>query len=158
MYYGISGAQYALDSSPIKSGGEGNIYAILGNQSKFAKIYHPNVLDSELEAKLCTMCRNPPAQEVLTQIAWPVDVLYDSQRQFCGFLMNKLNTTHELGEIYKYPKIYKTWNELFINMAFQMTNMERLADMANIKYDKEVENIVDEKTGKKFTYTVMKIK
>ena len=67
-------------------------------------------------------------------------------------------------EIYKYsdseekPEIYKTWNELFINMAFQMTNMERLADMANIKYDKEVENIVDEKTGKKFTYTVMKIK
>ena len=103
MYYGISGAQYTLDSSPIKSGGEGNIYAILGNQSKFAKIYHPNVLDSELEAKLCTMYRNPPAQEVLTQIAWPVDVLYDSRRQFCGFLMNKLNTTHELGEIYKYP-------------------------------------------------------
>lgn len=103
MYYGIAGAQYSLDSSPIKSGGEGNIYAVLGNQSKFAKIYHPNVLDSELEAKLCTMYRNPPAQEVLTQIAWPVDVLYDSRRQFCGFLMNKLNTTHELGEIYKYP-------------------------------------------------------
>ena len=56
MYYGISGAQYTLDSSPIKSGGEGNIYAILGNQSKFAKIYHPNVLDSELEANFapCT--------------------------------------------------------------------------------------------------------
>ena len=53
MYYGIAGAQYSLDSSPIKSGGEGNIYAVLGNQSKFAKIYHPNVLDSELEAKLC---------------------------------------------------------------------------------------------------------
>ena len=73
-------------------------------------------------------------------------------------LVNNAAKLYFEWEIYKYPKIYKTWNELFINMAFQMTNMERLADMANIKYDKEVENIVDEKTGKKFTYTVMKIK
>lgn len=103
MYYGITGKQYMLATSPLKAGGEGSIYTINGNSSLLAKVYYPNILDQELEEKLKTMYQNPPAQEVLSQIAWPVDVLYDGQQHFCGFLMRKLNVTHELKEIYAYP-------------------------------------------------------
>lgn len=105
MYYGITGRQYALAASPLKAGGEGSIYTISGDSSLLAKVYHPNILDQELEEKLKTMYQNPPAQEVLSQIAWPVDILYDGQGRFCGFLMRKLNVTHELKEIYEYPPV-----------------------------------------------------
>lgn len=91
MYYGINGKQYTLVATPLKSGGEGSIFAVSGNASVVAKIYHQNVLDQELEDKIKTMYQHPPVQAVLTQIAWPIDVLYDGQRRFCGFLMNKLN-------------------------------------------------------------------
>lgn len=105
MYYGIAGRQYALAVSPLKTGGEGSIYTINGDSSLLAKVYHPNILDQELEEKLKTMYQNPPAREVLSQIAWPVDILYDGQKRFCGFLMRKLNVTHELKEIYEYPPV-----------------------------------------------------
>jgi serine/threonine protein kinase len=40
---------------------------------------------------------------VLSQVAWPLDVVYDSNNKFCGFVMPELNINDELGEIYKYP-------------------------------------------------------
>ena len=103
MYYGITGIQYSLPAVPMKVGGEGSVFAINGNPSLLAKIYHPNVLDQELEEKLKTMYNNPPAQDVLSQIAWPIDILYDDNRNFSGFLMRKLKVTHELKDIYEYP-------------------------------------------------------
>ena len=59
MYYGIAGRQYALAVSPLKTGGEGSIYTINGDSSLLAKVYHPNILDQELEEKLKTMYQNP---------------------------------------------------------------------------------------------------
>lgn len=103
MYFGITGKQYSLPAVPMKAGGEGSVFAVNGNPSLLAKIYHPNVLDQELEEKLKTMYQNPPAQDVLSQIAWPIDVLYDDKRNFSGFLMRKLKVTHELKDIYEYP-------------------------------------------------------
>ena len=103
MFYGISGRQYMLASSSLKVGGEGSIYTISGDPSMLAKVYHPHILDNELEAKIKTMYQNPPAQEVLSQIAWPIDILYDEQRRFRGFMMRKLNVTHDLIDIYEYP-------------------------------------------------------
>ena len=68
MYYGIAGRQYALAVSPLKTGGEGSIYTINGDSSLLAKVYHPNILDQELEEKLKTMYQNPPAPKSLGRL------------------------------------------------------------------------------------------
>ena len=98
-----SGKTYFLDSMTIGSGGEGDIYPIRGESGKVAKIYKPSAMTLELEEKLKVMVANPPNKAVFTQVAWPLDVLYDDGGQCRGFVMPRLNITHELGEIYKYP-------------------------------------------------------
>ena len=101
-YLGMSGKQYQL-SSKLGSGGEGDIFAVSGDSSKVAKIYHADRVSKELEEKLRYMVNKPPRTEVLSQVAWPMDVLYDGSNKFIGFVMPKLTIDANLGEIYAYP-------------------------------------------------------
>jgi serine/threonine protein kinase len=98
---GINGTVYRLDSTPIGSGGEGDIYNVLG-MDYVAKIYKSGVLSRDVEEKLKIMVERPPNASVLSQVAWPLDMVYGNG--LCrGFIMPKLNINAELGEIYKYP-------------------------------------------------------
>ena len=99
----LSGQSYILDVLPIGSGGEGDIYPVQGAINYVAKIYKPSAMTAELEEKLKVMVQNPPSAAVFTQVAWPLDVVYDDNGRCMGFVMPRLNITHELGEIYKYP-------------------------------------------------------
>ena len=56
-----------------------------------------------LEEKLKLIVQRPPSSSVLNQVAWPLDVVYDSSGSFCGCVMPKLDITHELNEGYVYP-------------------------------------------------------
>lgn len=100
---GMSGKTYTLEGKPFSSGGEGDIFKIIGDSSLVIKIYHPDRITSELEHKLQFMANNPPASSVLNQVAWPMDVVYDEYKQFKGFVMPKLDITAELGSVYVYP-------------------------------------------------------
>ena len=102
---GSSGQKYQLDTTPFKSGGEGKIYHLAGNDKKLAKIYLPGIANVEPEKKLDFIVKNPPNANVLNQVAWPLDVLYDSNQQFCGFIMPELNINATLGDIYHYCPI-----------------------------------------------------
>jgi serine/threonine protein kinase len=101
---GLTGTQYNLDSNLLSDGGEGEIYRVLGRgDKKVAKIYKSGVPTSELEDKLTLMVNHPPSNTVSQQVAWPLDVVYDSGNRFCGFIMPALSINAELGDIYKYP-------------------------------------------------------
>ncbi len=100
---GLSGKTYTLENKAFSSGGEGEIFRIVGDKSQVVKIYHPDRVSMELEQKLRYMANNPPAVSVLDQVAWPMDVLYDGSRQFKGFVMPKLDINAELGDVYVYP-------------------------------------------------------
>jgi len=103
-YSGIVGINYQLASNHLASGGEGDIYNVHGGTpQKVAKIYHTDKLSQELENKLLYMVKNPPDPSVLSQVAWPLDVLYDSTKKFCGFVMLELSINAELKDIYQYP-------------------------------------------------------
>ena len=52
--------------------------------------------------KLKLMVKNPPKASVLSQVAWPLDVVYQGGR-FRGFIMQELSINAELGDVYKYP-------------------------------------------------------
>lgn len=113
---GSSGNTYTLDSTPIGSGGEGKVYNVWGT-NQVAKIYTDGFMTSELEEKLRIMIENPPKQSVLSQVAWPLDLAYDNKGQCLGFIMPKLNITHELGEIYKYPPALPLTTRQKMNIA-----------------------------------------
>lgn len=100
---GLSGQKYQTEAKAFSSGGEGDIFKIIGDSSQVIKIYHQDRISPELEQKLQYMSKNPPASSVLNQVAWPMDVVYDEYRQFKGFVMPKLDITAELGDVYVYP-------------------------------------------------------
>ena len=111
-YYGLSGKEYHLNQATYKGGGEGNVYDIIGMNDKCAKIYHSGIETKETEEKLKVMVRRPPNESVLSQIAWPLDLLYTKQGVFSGFLMSKIDASDDLQGVYVYPPVkYK-------NLAF----------------------------------------
>ena len=103
ILHGLQGQSYQIESKPFSSGGEGDVYGIIGNPDKVIKVYHSDRLTVELEQKLNTMAKRPPSSSVLSQVAWPLDVIYDQNNLFCGFVMPRLSITAELSEIYVYP-------------------------------------------------------
>lgn len=100
---GLSGRSYQLAAESLGSGGEGGVYSVLNAPDRTAKIYHANRISQEQEQKLRVMYSRQPDPSVLTQVAWPLDLLYDGGGNFRGFLMPRLDTTNELGDIYAYP-------------------------------------------------------
>ena len=98
---GKGGIIYSLSAKPIKSGGEGGIYDVNSRPGIVAKIYKPDKAVTEKERKLIKMIAFPPDASVLSQIAWPQDVLYESGR-FTGFIMPKMNVNEDLNVIYEY--------------------------------------------------------
>ncbi len=100
---GSTGFEYILEDRPFKGGGEGEIYRIIGNHSKLVKLYHRDRITSTLEAKLLLMMKNPPNKSILAQVAWPLDIVYDSQKNFCGFVMPCLDINATLRDVYVYP-------------------------------------------------------
>ncbi len=108
--HGISRYSYETESNSLSSGGEGEIYKVVGTDKYLVKIYHANVINSELESKIKLMAQHQPSPHILDQVAWPLDVLYDSNYHFVGFLMPKLDVTTELSSIYVYPPTKLTAN------------------------------------------------
>lgn len=103
MLIGISRKQYNLEDKPFSSGGEGDVYRIIGSPNLVAKIYHPDRRTRELERKVIHMAKKPPDQSVLNQVAWPLDVIFNTKGDFYGFVMPKLKMTAELSKVYEYP-------------------------------------------------------
>ncbi|GIV38881.1 MAG: hypothetical protein KatS3mg033_0681 [Thermonema sp.] len=79
----------------LGSGGEGYIYEVQDKHPRgevVAKIFHDPAKAAEREAKLRYMVQNPPEsieQNGHTFLAWPLELLFDEQGQFTGFLMPK---------------------------------------------------------------------
>ena len=99
---GLNGTAYTLDPTPIGSGGEGDIYSVRG-MDYVAKIYRAGELTLELYEKLMVMIENPPNASVLSQVAWPLDIVHEDGGLYIGFVMPKLSINAEIGEIYKHP-------------------------------------------------------
>jgi len=103
LLQGLSRQQYQLEAKPFSSGGEGDVYGIVGLKDKVIKVYHPDRISTEMEEKLKVMVRRPPDISVLSQVAWPSDLVYDSEESFCGMVMPRLSINAELNDIYRYP-------------------------------------------------------
>lgn len=107
----------------LAQGGEGEIYSLQGKQAQVAKIYKPNIVTKTLEQKILSMLENPPSKR--EHIAWPVDVLFDKNNQFMGFVMDKLDTGLNMKEIYGYDleKEKKREGVLYTNKVIVAQNI-----------------------------------
>lgn len=103
MYCKGQKSYYSLESSPLAQGGEGDIFRVQGKPEIVAKIYHSGKVSPEAEKKLGIMVSNPPEKHIISQMAWPLDLLYDASGSFCGFIMPCLRSTTELLSVYPYP-------------------------------------------------------
>ena len=103
IVFGLTHQRYELKTKPFSTGGEGDIYDIVGLKERVIKLYHPDRITNELEQKIIRMVKRPPNESILSQVAWPLDAVYDAASHFCGFLMPRLQITAELSEIYAYP-------------------------------------------------------
>jgi len=119
---GLTGTTYKLDPIPFGSGGEGDVYRVIDGDdgetivAKVAKVYK-GAFARELIDKLLVMIRNPPNDSVLSQVAWPLDLVSRKAGAYCGFIMPELSINSELGEIYKYPAMLPISTAQKINIA-----------------------------------------
>ena len=86
--YGPDGEGYTLISTG-KSGGEGEIFQVSGDESRCAKIFHPHRRTGEIEEKLQVMVRNPPPDDLQSALTWPLALLTDlpGGGKVIGYLM-----------------------------------------------------------------------
>jgi len=101
----------------IGTGGEGNVHKIKENNQELAKIYHKSNLQTE--DKLKKMVSNPPDDPTLKikhiSIAWPIDILENTNGSFSGYLMPAISDSFPFSTIYN-PKARKS---IFPNFNYQ---------------------------------------
>nr|WP_319539944.1 hypothetical protein [uncultured Methanospirillum sp.] len=75
-----------------KSGGEGEIYFLAGDDSRCAKIFHPHRRTQEIDDKIRTMVASPPDNELLQFLTWPLKPLTDLPRggRIIGYIMRRI--------------------------------------------------------------------
>ena len=151
-YRGKGGKIYNLENSPFAQGGEGRIFYVVGKPNIVAKLYKDGRNTAEKEHKLTTMVDNPPGAEVMQQITWPLDVLYDSSNTFVGFLMPKLAINEDLNVIYEYGPSAKyshvTWGNKIIIAKNLCAVLHAVHKAGHVVGDLNPKNIsVDPQTG-----------
>jgi DNA-binding helix-hairpin-helix protein with protein kinase domain/rRNA maturation protein Nop10 len=102
VVYDTRGGQIRL-GNVIGRGGEAAIHRVTGRAEQVAKIYsklpHPGQ-----DQKLAWMLAHPPADPTRAQghssISWPLELLYDAQKQFVGYLMPYVQNAVPLLEVF----------------------------------------------------------
>jgi len=111
IVYDDTGNEIRLKNT-CKSGGEGTIYEIEGDNSQCVKIFNSQKIttDPELYEKILTMVNNPPydhdwINNKHRSLAWPNSILYDSpdKNKFIGFTM-------PLIDLNVYKEVHRYWD------------------------------------------------
>ena len=104
VVYTAFGTALTLKEPALGSGGEGAVYEMPG-YNRVAKIYHRADDARRMEPKISAMIRiyqsglkRRMGKQI--HIAWPLAPLYDRQRRFIGFGMEKIPSHTELTDMY----------------------------------------------------------
>lgn len=145
IYYGRNHKTYTLGTK-LGSGGEGEIYDIVGNPSLVAKIYFNSKFNPvpgnsnprrNLKEKIETMLEQPvqPYVNGVLTVAWPQDILLNQQAQFIGYVMPRVKSTNhifaasrERERVQLYP--HYTW-KTSIAIAYNLSLAVRTIHQSN---------------------------
>lgn len=120
MFRTAAGQSITIGRVPLASGGEGEVFDIIGQQGKVAKIYFPKNRTKDRFQKLSYMVQNLPLrgadQRFQRSVIWPEEILMDSKGNFIGYTMPKVSSGTELGYFtvfMRHPKVKSTsWDKL----------------------------------------------
>jgi len=111
-----NGQLISLCTPPLAAGGEAYLYAVEGDDTVIAKIYHKPT--PERGDKMAAMIANPPADPMAERghhsIAWPLDRLFsfEDEPRCAGFIMPRIPHTRSVFEFYN-PKTRRQISPLF---------------------------------------------
>lgn len=159
-YFGRDGkTRYELDKQ-LKSGGEGVVFTIKGNQHSVAKIYKPERIADEhirntTKNKILAMLdmRFDPFYNGRVIVAWPEDALFDINRNFYGFVMPKIKNMKSLIWATRpsdrdalWPNGYRWHYSLAIAFNLSLT-IERIHKAHTVVGDLNTNNILIDAAG-----------
>ena len=104
-----------VEDKAFASGGEGEIRMITASPSHYSvscvKIYFKSKRTPELEQKIRFMVNNPPLKTEGSSflLAWPIELIYDGEGFFLGFMMKKAPSDSEKLGMLTVPKLKKTY-------------------------------------------------
>ncbi len=100
--YNAKGKSIWLDES-VGRGGEATVYRVRGQTGCLAKIYEPKPR-SNYPDKLAWMVGHPPKNPTRSiahpSLAWPFDLLYDSNDKLVGYLMPHIHAAVPILEVF----------------------------------------------------------
>ena len=133
-----------LADAAMSSGGEGELHAVLFKPASFAskdicvKIYFKSKRSKQLEQKLLFMAANPPQNKESegSLLAWPLEVVYNTQKMFLGFVMPLAFANSEpliyLTEKKISKKLDPIWSQKFDRSLGAYSMIARLKLICNI--------------------------
>lgn len=106
--YDQTGRTIRLADRALAGGGEGEVYEIAGYPQKLVKKYRRSADAQKREAKIREMvrigsCRAFSGAGLARDTAWPLAEIFDQNRRFIGFGMNRIAFSTNLGDLYAYP-------------------------------------------------------
>ncbi len=138
-YYLDDGSKIVVDpNNPLGKGGEGTVYTLHGEENILLKVYSKRALNRmpDIKDKVTEMVKKKPSlltYQGLTIIAWPAKTVYDSNHNFVGYLMHRVNAKNHLSHVItpglqkrKFPDI--TWKDrlvVAINLALVLDQIHK---------------------------------
>ncbi|MDD1723960.1 MAG: hypothetical protein LUQ07_02390 [Methanospirillum sp.] len=121
------------DGSPLpliysgKSGGEGEIWYIDGDETSCVKIFRPHRSGKEMEHKLRTMQANPVPVPHHTGLCWPLGIVSTSDKKgrFLGYLMKRLDFS-------LWRPVHAWYDSAECDFGFSMDAAGRLAELVRV--------------------------
>lgn len=98
VYKGLNGDTYEINEQPLGKGGEGSVYQVAGNTSYVIKIYNEQFKSIRFE-KVSAMIRVPLTKHALESISWPIDIVFDDNNQFVGYVMKMIKPGKSIYEV-----------------------------------------------------------
>lgn len=119
IVYTSSNYRIDIDDTPLNKGGEGSVHRIPSMSQYCVKIYHADKRDLKRQQKLAFMVNHKPAQLITPNyiICWPIDIVFDNNRNFVGFVMPLAFPDSELLYHLCRPTLNKnlssTWHQFY---------------------------------------------
>lgn len=126
------GTIITVENTFISKGGQGAVHKVwspAGSPQNVAKLYFDNILKKSkaggvkyseaIEKKIRFMVQNNPfineSQKIKDAFAWPIDLLYDNNNCFKGYLMPLIENSITLSQIMTTSRLSQPWDKFQIN-------------------------------------------
>lgn len=82
----------------IGSGGEGNVFEIVGQPNQVAKVYKEQITANKAKKLAAMVAAKNSSLEKIS--AWPLELLFDQKNNVCGFVMPKVSGFKPIHELF----------------------------------------------------------